>query len=124
MKLTDIETPAALIDEVRMTNNIARLQARMTALGVRLRPHVKTSKCIEVARRQQAAGAAGISSPSGWPGACAPTAPRRTNRARRSFSKRVGRWTRLQNGPRCIAPSDAGIAGELVTRVDLPYMRF
>jgi len=58
--LMDIETPAALIDETRMTNNIARLQARMTALGVRLRPHVKTSKCIEVARRQQAAGAAGI----------------------------------------------------------------
>ncbi|MDP1749675.1 MAG: DSD1 family PLP-dependent enzyme [Reyranella sp.] len=56
----DIETPAALIDETRMANNIARLQARMTALGVRLRPHVKTSKCIEVARRQQAAGAAGI----------------------------------------------------------------
>jgi D-serine deaminase-like pyridoxal phosphate-dependent protein len=56
----DIETPAALIDETRMENNIARLQERMTALGVRLRPHVKTSKCIEVARRQQAAGAAGI----------------------------------------------------------------
>jgi D-serine deaminase-like pyridoxal phosphate-dependent protein len=58
--LTDIETPAALIDETRMTNNIARLQQRMTDLGVRLRPHVKTSKCIEVARRQQAAGAQGI----------------------------------------------------------------
>jgi D-serine deaminase-like pyridoxal phosphate-dependent protein len=58
--LMDIETPAALIDETRMENNIARLQERMTALGVRLRPHVKTSKCIEVARRQQAAGAAGI----------------------------------------------------------------
>ena len=60
MTLTDIETPAALIDETRMTNNIARLQQRMTDLGVRLRPHVKTSKCIEVARRQQAAGAQGI----------------------------------------------------------------
>jgi D-serine deaminase-like pyridoxal phosphate-dependent protein len=58
--LTDIETPAALIDERRMANNIAHLQERMTVLGVRLRPHVKTSKCIEVARRQQAAGAAGI----------------------------------------------------------------
>jgi len=58
--LTDIETPAALIDEARMAANIARLQQRMTDLGVRLRPHVKTSKCIEVARRQQAAGARGI----------------------------------------------------------------
>ena len=60
MTLTDIETPAALIDEMRMAGNIARLQGHLSALGVRLRPHVKTSKCIEVARRQQAAGARGI----------------------------------------------------------------
>ncbi len=60
MTLTDIETPAALIDEARMSRNIARLQTRMNELGVRLRPHVKTSKCVEVARRQQSAGARGI----------------------------------------------------------------
>ncbi|WP_315836826.1 DSD1 family PLP-dependent enzyme [Bradyrhizobium prioriisuperbiae] len=60
MMLTDIPTPAALIDETRMKDNIARMQAHMTALGVRLRPHVKTAKCIEVARRQQAEGASGI----------------------------------------------------------------
>lgn len=60
MTLMDIETPAALIDEARMAANIARLQKRMNDLGVRLRPHVKTSKCVEVARRQQEAGAAGI----------------------------------------------------------------
>ena len=60
MKLMDIETPAALIDEARMAGNIARLQGHLTSLGVRLRPHVKTSKCIEVARAQQDAGAAGI----------------------------------------------------------------
>lgn len=60
MKLTDIETPAALIDEPRMAANISRMQTHLASLGVRLRPHVKTSKCIEVARRQLAAGAAGI----------------------------------------------------------------
>lgn len=60
MKLMDIETPAALIDEARMAANIDRMQRHLTALGVRLRPHVKTSKCIEVARRQQEAGAQGI----------------------------------------------------------------
>lgn len=60
MNLRDIETPAALIDETRMAANIARMQTHLTSLGVRLRPHVKTSKCIEVARRQQAAGAEGI----------------------------------------------------------------
>ena len=51
--MPDIATPAALVDQARMMRNIARMQARMTALGVRFRPHVKTAKCIEVARRQQ-----------------------------------------------------------------------
>src|SRR5215470_17972178 len=60
MQLGEIATPAALIDETRMMRNIARMQERMRALGVRLRPHVKTPKCIAVARRQQAAGAHGI----------------------------------------------------------------
>ena len=60
MTLSDLTTPAALIDEARMMRNIARMQQRMSGFGVRLRPHVKTSKCIEVARRQEAAGASGI----------------------------------------------------------------
>jgi D-serine deaminase-like pyridoxal phosphate-dependent protein len=60
LRLADIPTPAALVDEARMTRNIARMQERMNALGVNLRPHVKTPKCVEVARRQQAAGASAI----------------------------------------------------------------
>src|SRR5215470_8646214 len=56
----DIATPAALVDEACMMRNIARMQSRMAVHGVRLRPHVKTPKCVEVARRQQAAGASGI----------------------------------------------------------------
>ena len=60
LRLVDIPTPAALIDEARMTRNIGRMQERMDALGARLRPHVKTPKCLEVARRQQAAGARAI----------------------------------------------------------------
>nr|WP_184805124.1 alanine racemase [Nitrospirillum iridis] len=43
-----------------MDANIARMQARMGALGVRFRPHVKTAKCLEVVRRQVAAGARGL----------------------------------------------------------------
>jgi D-serine deaminase-like pyridoxal phosphate-dependent protein len=58
--LSDLITPAALIDEARMMQSIARMQDRMDALGVRLRPHVKTSKCVEVARRQLGQGWAGI----------------------------------------------------------------
>jgi D-serine deaminase-like pyridoxal phosphate-dependent protein len=60
MRLADIPTPAALVDEARMGRNIARMQARMNALGVKLRPHVKTPKCVEVAKRQLAAGARAI----------------------------------------------------------------
>ena len=60
MNLDPLDTPCALIDEARLTHNIERMQQRMTALGVHLRPHVKTTKCIEVARRQRAAGATGI----------------------------------------------------------------
>ena len=55
-----LDTPCAVIDEARMARNIERMQQRMNALGVTLRPHVKTAKCIEVARRQRAAGAVGI----------------------------------------------------------------
>jgi threo-3-hydroxy-D-aspartate ammonia-lyase len=60
MTLPDVTTPAALIDQATMMRNIARMQERMTTLGVRLRPHVKTPKCIDVGRLQQAAGATGI----------------------------------------------------------------
>jgi D-serine deaminase-like pyridoxal phosphate-dependent protein len=56
----DIETPAAIVDVARMQRNIARMQDRMNALGVNFRPHVKTTKCAEVADRQRAAGANGI----------------------------------------------------------------
>lgn len=43
MTLNDLPTPAALIDEPRLLHNIERMQSRMNALGVVLRPHVKTS---------------------------------------------------------------------------------
>lgn len=55
-----IDTPAAVIDTARMQRNIHRMQARMDALGVRFRPHAKTSKCAPVVRAQIAAGASGI----------------------------------------------------------------
>jgi threo-3-hydroxy-D-aspartate ammonia-lyase len=60
LHLSDLPTPAALIDEARLLRNIARMQQRMNALGVRLRPHVKTTKCIEITMRQKSAGAGTI----------------------------------------------------------------
>ncbi|VVE64860.1 alanine racemase [Pandoraea anapnoica] len=58
--LQTLETPAAVIDVPRMQQNIRRMQSRMDALGVRFRPHVKTSKCVEVAHAQIEAGASGV----------------------------------------------------------------
>ncbi|BEV14171.1 DSD1 family PLP-dependent enzyme [Herbaspirillum sp. DW155] len=60
MSLATLPTPAALIDIPRMERNIARMQQRMDALGVRFRPHVKTTKCHEVVQAQVQAGARGI----------------------------------------------------------------
>ena len=58
--LSQIDTPAALVDRARMQANIERMQRRMNALGVRFRPHVKTTKCLPVVRAQLDAGAQGI----------------------------------------------------------------
>ncbi|MFM0323128.1 DSD1 family PLP-dependent enzyme [Caballeronia glebae] len=60
MNLERLDTPAAIIDIAKMQHNIDRMQTRMNALGVKFRPHVKTSKCADVARAQIAAGAQGI----------------------------------------------------------------
>lgn len=55
-----LRTPAALIETRRMEHNIQRMQQSMNGRGVAFRPHVKTTKCVAVARAQIAAGARGI----------------------------------------------------------------
>jgi len=60
LDLESLNTPAALIDVVRMHHNIERMQRRMNALGVKFRPHVKTTKCEQVVTAQIEAGAHGI----------------------------------------------------------------
>jgi D-serine deaminase-like pyridoxal phosphate-dependent protein len=59
-RLADIDTPAAIVDVARMNANIQAMQTRMNGLGVRFRPHVKTTKCLPVVRAQLAAGAHGV----------------------------------------------------------------
>ena len=49
--LDDILTPALVVDEGRMTRNIDRMRHRVAELGVSFRPHVKTCKSLEIARR-------------------------------------------------------------------------
>ncbi|RST55496.1 DSD1 family PLP-dependent enzyme [Variovorax sp. MHTC-1] len=58
--LAMLDTPSAIVDLARMRHNIERMQSRMDALGKRLRPHVKTTKCTSVVGAQIAAGAQGI----------------------------------------------------------------
>ena len=58
--LATLDTPAAIVSISRMQRNIERMQQRADALGVRFRPHAKTSKCGDVVAAQRAAGAVGI----------------------------------------------------------------
>jgi D-serine deaminase-like pyridoxal phosphate-dependent protein len=51
MHVRELETPSLLLDRVRMERNIDRMRKRMQRLGVGFRPHLKTSKCVEVSRR-------------------------------------------------------------------------
>ncbi len=55
-----LATPALVIDLDRFEANIARMAAFARAAGIGLRPHAKTHKCAEIARRQIAAGAPGV----------------------------------------------------------------
>lgn len=49
--VANLDTPCLLLDEGRLDANLARMAARMAAAGVTLRPHLKTPKSIEIARR-------------------------------------------------------------------------
>ena len=49
--LSTISTPSLILDRDRMDRNIARLQGLMKAHGVVLRPHLKTAKSVDAARR-------------------------------------------------------------------------
>jgi D-serine deaminase-like pyridoxal phosphate-dependent protein len=49
-RIKSLSTPCLLLDFERMQRNIARLKNHLQLLGVPLRPHLKTSKSIELAR--------------------------------------------------------------------------
>ncbi|MBI1846443.1 MAG: DSD1 family PLP-dependent enzyme [Candidatus Rokubacteria bacterium] len=56
----DVSTPALLLDLDRFERNLARMAAHVRAAGKQIRPHAKTHRCPEIARRQIAAGALGV----------------------------------------------------------------
>jgi D-serine deaminase-like pyridoxal phosphate-dependent protein len=49
--LAELVTPCLLLDKQRMDRNIARLKKRLQRMNVTLRPHLKTAKSVDVARR-------------------------------------------------------------------------
>jgi D-serine deaminase-like pyridoxal phosphate-dependent protein len=49
--LGELETPGLVLDRDRMDRNIARLRDRLARFDVSLRPHLKTAKSVDVARR-------------------------------------------------------------------------
>jgi D-serine deaminase-like pyridoxal phosphate-dependent protein len=57
----DLTTPVLLLDLDLLDANIAKLAAHAKAAKINLRPHGKTHKCVEIARRQIKAGAIGLS---------------------------------------------------------------
>jgi D-serine deaminase-like pyridoxal phosphate-dependent protein len=60
MALADVDTPALLLDLDLFEHNLQAVLAAAAAAGVRVRPHAKSHKCVQIARRQIAAGAVGI----------------------------------------------------------------
>lgn len=58
--IDDLPTPALLLDVDVLEENLVKMARRCNALGVRLRPHVKTHKCLEIALAQRALGARGL----------------------------------------------------------------
>jgi 3-hydroxy-D-aspartate aldolase len=59
MRREDLPTPALVLDLPALRRNIDRMAAHAAAAGVRLRPHAKSHKCVEIARLLAAAGALG-----------------------------------------------------------------
>ena len=60
LRVQDLPTPALLLDLEVLERNVQRMADRVAALGARLRPHIKTHKCIEIGRLQLRRGARGI----------------------------------------------------------------
>lgn len=58
--MADIETPAVLIDRDKLEANLRGMQHMAQQHGLALRPHAKTHKSVEIARRQLELGASGL----------------------------------------------------------------
>ena len=135
----EVATPAVLLDRPRLERNLSAAQARATGAAVQLRPHVKTHRSVEIAQRQLAAGASGITcaKPSeaqvfvdagfedvrvAYPVAGAHHLDRLidlSRRARISFCVDSIESARLVS----VAFCDAGLRAQVLTKIDCGYGR-
>ena len=60
MLISELETPAVVIDLDVMDRNLSRMADYCRSNNIKLRPHTKTHKVPELAKRQLASGASGI----------------------------------------------------------------
>jgi D-serine deaminase-like pyridoxal phosphate-dependent protein len=58
--LLELTTPALVLDLETFERNVNAYQHQINLHGLRARPHAKSHKCAEIARRQIAAGAVGV----------------------------------------------------------------
>lgn len=56
----DILTPCAVVSVPKMDKNISMMARKCESLGVKLRPHAKTAKSVDISRKQINYGANGI----------------------------------------------------------------
>ena len=60
MSLAQVDTPALLIDLDAFEGNLKRMADFARKAGIRVRPHAKTHKSPDIAKRQIALGAVGV----------------------------------------------------------------
>ncbi len=56
----DLPTPSLLLDLDAFETNVRRMAEHAASAGLELRPHAKTHKCSQIAKRQVGAGAVGV----------------------------------------------------------------
>jgi 3-hydroxy-D-aspartate aldolase len=59
-KVEEIDTPALVLDLDAFESNLQLMMTSVSGRPVRVRPHAKTHKSVDIARRQLAAGAVGL----------------------------------------------------------------
>lgn len=60
MALADVDTPALLLDLDAFERNLKLLNDSLAGRNIKVRPHAKSHKCPDIAKRQMALGAVGV----------------------------------------------------------------